>query len=145
MKLAAAAKGMGMVIGFFIFLTACSSKSDNPETARRVAETWVSQNIDDVSGVLADAVTKDFASFLKPPIAYALRNGIEWEFYPTRIKSDTWRVTAHATNLIDLSMLNMPKAIEVSGDVVLAIDTANQNVEDFRFNMNSINVNVLTE
>jgi hypothetical protein len=137
---------VGLAAILFAFtLAACSSKHDNAQGAKDVANQWVSANIDTVSGKLAEAVAKDYSALAKPVIAMLLKSGMEWQYAPRKIGGDHWMVTVTAKNSIDLSKIYVSKIANVSGSIDLDIDTSKQTVNNFTFNSSASQVQFVSK
>ena len=137
---------LGLVaIIFTLTLAACASKYDNAQGAQDVARQWVGQNIDTVSGKLAEIVAKDYSALAKPVIAMLLKSGMEWQYVPQKIGRDHWNVTVTAKNSIDLSKIYVSKIANVSGAIDLDIDTSKQTVNGFNFNSSASQVQFISK
>ena len=122
------------------FLAGCSSPNDNAASAQQVAERWVSQNIDQIAGTMAGAVASDYSALVKPVISIAMKSGMNYRYRPSKIKTDSWRVTVEASNSIDLSKIGVMKLASAKGEIDLVVDTKNLNVRDYTFNASSVEV-----
>lgn len=121
-------------------LAGCSSPNDNPSSAQQVAEQWVSQNIDRIAGTMAGAVASDYSAIAKPLISIAMKSGINFRYRPSKIKTDSWRVTVEASSSTDLSKIGVMKVASAKGEIDLVVDTKKLIVRDYTFNASSVKV-----
>ena len=127
----------GKIIGFtsvFLFimiicLFCCCAPKDPADIARKVAEEWASNNVDDVSRSVAGLIVDSSPLFEKAvamAIEKAINQRIAWEYsHPKKLAEERYEVVTTAYAEIEFPLLG---SYRVSVNYDLEIDTRQKQV-----------------